>query len=77
MELGRGTRMFQTYRKANRKSWFAIDNQIKNNELEIPKTENKKVSLLKKPDTYKPNNKVTPTAEYVLAIRQAVNKMKG
>jgi hypothetical protein len=69
--------MFQTYRKANRKSWFNIDNQIKNNEIEIPKAVNKKVSLLKKPDMNKPNNQVTPTAEYVLAIRQAVNKMKG
>lgn len=70
-------RMFQTYRKANRKTWFAIDNQIKNNELDIPKTDNKKVSLLKKPNMNKPDNKVTPTAEYVMAIRQAVNKMKG
>ena len=77
MKLGRGIRMFQTYRKANRKSWFNIDNQIKNNEIEIPKDVNKKVSLLKKPDMNKPNNQVTPTAEYVLAIRQAVNKMKG
>lgn len=77
MKLGRGIKMFQTYRKANRKSWFNIDNQIKNNEVEAPKNDNKKTSLLKKPDMNKPDNQFTPTAEYVLAIRQAVNKMKG
>lgn len=69
--------MFQTYRNANRKAWFGIDNQIKNNQIKPTMPTSKKNSLLKKPNMDNTNNQITPTAEYVLAIREAVNKVKG
>ena len=47
--------MNQTYRRANRKSWFTIDNEIKNNK--------------DKPNKGRYNSDISPTAEYVLAIR--------
>jgi len=77
MKLKKGIKMFQTYRNANRKTWFGIDRQIKNNEIQPTKNDNKKISLLRKPEMNKTNNNITPTAEYVLAIREAVNKVKS
>ena len=69
--------MFQTYRKANRKTWFGIDKQIKANKIKSQDTPNKKKSLLTKPDENNRYGNITPTAEYVLAIREAVNKVKA
>tara|TARA_R100001377_G_C3156583_1_gene98240 strand:+ start:554 stop:763 length:210 start_codon:yes stop_codon:yes gene_type:complete len=60
--------MNQTYRRANRKSWFTIDNEIKNNK-DKPIVKVKKTSLLDKPNKGRYNSDISPTAEYVLAIR--------
>tara|TARA_R110002020_G_scaffold63865_8_gene170096 strand:- start:113 stop:322 length:210 start_codon:yes stop_codon:yes gene_type:complete len=69
--------MFQTYRKANRKAWFGIDKQIKASKIKPQDTSNKKKSLLTRPDESDRYGDITPTAEYVLAIREAVNKVKA
>jgi len=69
--------MFQTYRKANRKAWFGIDKKIKASKIKPQDTSNKKKSLLTRPDESDRYGDITPTAEYVLAIREAVNKVKA
>ena len=63
--------MTQSYRRANRKAWFSVNNELAqmNNK---PKVNIKKKSLLQKPDDDVYGTKMTPTAEYVLAIREAI-----
>lgn len=76
MILKKGIKMLQTYRKANRNTWFNIDQQIKNNQEETETVSNKRASLLKKPDFDKNKKIANPTKEYVLEIRNAVKKVK-
>ena len=67
--------MTQSYRRANRKAWFSVDNELKQMG-DKPKVPTKKKSLLQKPDNDVYGTNMTPTAEYVLAMRDIFNSGK-
>jgi len=67
--------MTQSYRRANRKAWFSVNNELKQMG-DKPKVPTKKKSLLQKPDDDVYGTNMTPTAEYVLAIREAIKAGK-
>jgi hypothetical protein len=67
--------MTQSYRRANRKAWFSVNNELKQMG-DKPKVPTKKKSLLQKPDDDVYGTNMTPTAEYVLAIREAIKSGK-
>mgnify|MGYP003155612142 CR=1 FL=1 len=67
--------MTQSYRRANRKAWFSINNELKQMG-DKPKVPTKKKSLLQKPDDEVYGTNMTPTAEYVLSMRELFNAGK-
>ena len=67
--------MTQSYRRANRKAWFSVNNELAQMDNK-PKVTTKKKSLLQKPDSDVYGTNMTPTAEYVLAMRDIFNSGK-
>ena len=67
--------MTQSYRRANRKAWFSVNNELAQMDNK-PKVTTKKKSLLQKPDNDVYGTNMTPTSEYVLAMRDIFNSGK-
>ena len=60
--------------ESNRKSWFTLDNRIKNSQNNKPIRETTKSSLLKRPSSMMEDSELDASAKYMLSIRNAFQR---